>query len=920
VSIALAAGMAAVVAAQQPPPAPPAVPRFQTGIDLIVTEATVVDRDGRLVPGLGPEDFTAEVGGKPRRVVSAELVDYANVKPGETQPELDISTNQEELTGRRIVIVVDQISLRPESRPVIEAAKRWVASLGAADRVGLVVLPPPGTDIDPTTDHQRVIDAMARLAPIGSLPPPFSQYNVSIWEAFRIKEVDTPVRDDVVQRECRGDPRCPDEIDAYAQALVLDAQSHVQPVLRSFRALMQNLGAIPGPKHVVLLSSGWPISEREAGAEIAVTAADAAKSNVIVHTFTAERWALAATRSRAPSITNGVPDKTVLMSSVEIISGSTGGQAIRLTNDGERALAALRTGMAGYYRVGIQGDAADFDGKPRRISLKVSKPGATLSAYRRLVAGAAPAITANEPSAVLNEALRSPRLLTGLSLRATSYVLQSDDAGSRDIRIALVAEVARGAAGPARAVAALYGLDGKPVTAVEASADLSAAGGDTVTMALKAPAAPYILRLAVLDADGRIGSLQRAVDARWKRTGEIETPGFVVFRSTGPGATPEPLLRSISTAEQLVAQVPFVSTGAAPPLVTFEVKAEGSASAFLKRTARIGRTSAGSAVAEEMIPASILPPGRYVVSATIRPGAARPFVRGFVVEAAPGVPVAVPSRTTSSPVAPPGGTAAAPLALARPARFSTAAVLAPDFVGPLIDQMAARPDAAAVRDALASAKTGPWPADQTKGPLSASPLAAQFVAGLARLQKGDLDQAADAFRAALKIAPDFGPALTYLGACYAAGQRDREAAGAWQTALLRDRTSPLLQRLAIEAWLRADKPAAAAALVTQARARWPDDPAFVRLAAQAAIADGRVQEGVDLVASMPQPDAPALLAALAALYDGAQRGVPVFDPQRDLDTMQRLRERYAAADGDALGLVDSWIADAAKRSPHGPEK
>ena len=98
------AGVAAAAAPQQPPP--PAAPQFQTGIDLIVTEATVIDRSGKVVPGLGPEDFTAEIGGKPRTVVSAELVDYANVKPGEAQPELDITTNQEELTGRRILIVV----------------------------------------------------------------------------------------------------------------------------------------------------------------------------------------------------------------------------------------------------------------------------------------------------------------------------------------------------------------------------------------------------------------------------------------------------------------------------------------------------------------------------------------------------------------------------------------------------------------------------------------------------------------------------------------------------------------------------------------------------------------------------------------------------------------------------------------------
>ena len=39
---------------------------------------------------------------------------------------------------------------------------------------------------------------------------------------------------------------------------------------------------------------------------------------------------------------------------------------------------------------------------------------------------------------------------------------------------------------------------------------------------------------------------------------------------------------------------------------------------------------------------------------------------------------------------------------------------------------------------------------------------------------------------------------------------DAEAAGTWQQVLANDTTSPLVQRLAIEAWLRADRPAAAA--------------------------------------------------------------------------------------------------------------
>jgi predicted Zn-dependent protease len=187
---------------------------------------------------------------------------------------------------------------------------------------------------------------------------------------------------------------------------------------------------------------------------------------------------------------------------------------------------------------------------------------------------------------------------------------------------------------------------------------------------------------------------------------------------------------------------------------------------------------------------------------------------------------------------------------------------------------------------------------------------AQFSAGLGKLRRGDLDEAAAEFRAALRAAPDFVPALVYLGACYAAGAKDREAAGAWQIALVREPT-PIVQRLAIEAWLRAGRPASAEALIAKGRERWPDDPAFPRLHAQAAIAGGRVAEGIQRALSLPEPDAATLLLALGTLYDAARRGTPVDGAAGDLETMRQLRERYQAAGGESIALVDAWIAELA---------
>ena len=55
-----------------------APPRFRTGVDVVVVEATVLDRDGAVVTDLGPGDFAVELDGKPREIVAADLVRHEN--------------------------------------------------------------------------------------------------------------------------------------------------------------------------------------------------------------------------------------------------------------------------------------------------------------------------------------------------------------------------------------------------------------------------------------------------------------------------------------------------------------------------------------------------------------------------------------------------------------------------------------------------------------------------------------------------------------------------------------------------------------------------------------------------------------------------------------------------------------------------
>ena len=104
--------------------------------------------------------------------------------------------------------------------------------------------------------------------------------------------------------------------------------------------------------------------------------------------------------------------------------------------------------------------------------------------------------------------------------------------------------------------------------------------------------------------------------------------------ATGPGASPQPLVQAVTTAEQVIAQIPFRSEKGDKPQVVFEVLREDGGVALSERPARIGVAAGGTSVAEAIVPVVSLPPGRYTLRATIRPGKAAPFTRTFVVAAA----------------------------------------------------------------------------------------------------------------------------------------------------------------------------------------------------------------------------------------------------------------------------------------------
>ena len=98
--------------AQQPPPA------FRSGVDAVVLDVSVLDKERRPVRGLTSSDFTILEDGKPQnvrmfRAVDLEDVVDLSVAPWTRQVAPDTRTNDDFRERRVVVIVMDDATPMP---------------------------------------------------------------------------------------------------------------------------------------------------------------------------------------------------------------------------------------------------------------------------------------------------------------------------------------------------------------------------------------------------------------------------------------------------------------------------------------------------------------------------------------------------------------------------------------------------------------------------------------------------------------------------------------------------------------------------------------------------------------------------------------------------------------------------------------
>jgi VWFA-related protein len=710
---------------------------------------------------------------------------------------------------------------------------------------------------------------------------------------------------------------CMRGIQMQAETAWRDAQMTSLSSIAALRQILTSLGRVRGDKTVILISGGWPMDDREEMSIISSVAAEAAAARATLYTifvpaamFSADRRGLSSTPAR---------DQYMRSGPLETLAGMTGGSTFRADVNAETTFQRLARELSGYYRVGVEKDPLDGSSKARHMKVQVSRNGTTVRARDLFDVRT---YEDRDWSARLASALDSPILATGVGLRMTSYVAMDPDDRSR-LKLVITGEGSRLQAGEATFQLLVRNLDGNKIVTTEQPLGDAVDGVLPFSTNISVPPGVYIVRFALMDAAGHVGAVERRVEVRETELGPISAAGPLLVRVPHRTAgDPRLALDGVRQDERLALEVDLEGEAARVEhaTVTFEIasKADGPALVHADAAVSPGARS-GSYLAQAVADMRVLPPGQYSVRAKLRSGGEQlgEMRRAFSVLGVPRAAAEVVAASDSSvSVAAPRSLASRIVGAAPP--FAIDQVLAPPMLDAFLSRVSARPDASSpvVRDLLDRARTVDIGELKVSDAEAAQAPIAAFLQGLTLLAQNKLDPAANAFRSAMRGSPDFYPAMVYLGACYAAAGNDKEAAGAWRTALIREGDAAPLHVLLADAFLRQGRGDLALQSLQDARARWPQDPAVKQRYVMAALEAGKYAEGlqaVDELLDTHVEDEPSLALALLVLYEAIVNDRPVQSAEQDRARMTRLADAYRARGGPALALVDTWVAAAMKK-------
>jgi VWFA-related protein len=919
-------------------------PVFRSGVEVMEVDVTVVDAKGMPVRDLRVPEFTVTVDGQPRRVISAEFISESLTPSAELEPrDPYVSNNTDRRPGRLIILVIDRNNIDTQTlRGAAASLEQFVAGIAPDDRLSLVTIPPPGPSIDFTTNHAQILAAIARS--VGSDDLMLSRFNISDYEAVTFENRSNPITTQRLLFRACGDTDastmspCDRDVEQEALTIATHFRQQTSASVSGFAALLQNLRDVEGAKSMIILSQGLMLDGSQGEASALATLAAEARVSINVLMF-AQMQGNASQARLSETLSQ---DRDLREAGLEALASRSRGSLFRVATNPQYIFDRLRNEMSAHYMLGVEPAERDRDGRPHQIRVQVGRQNVQVRARRQVQYTARKANTWSR-DVVMGRVLRSPAANVELPMRLSTYTFR--DAAPNKVKLILAAEIDPESMEKELDLAvgfAMFDEAGKAVLSGQERKIYSANTDLPIRYELAVAVDPgtYRVRLAAVDMAGKSGSVEREVPAFGMANHELAL-GDLILSSVREGRGND--LRApvvLRVADGLLATYTELYTNKAGALddtkVMFEIADTADGPALQTSAAEIReRADQSMRQALAVVPVGALPPGRYIARAMFTKGdknvgkLTRPFdITARPAAGATGATAAVDATgatgasgavgatgasgatrlpTEAAAAAKVGAAMTGVVVAVRPMVFKKEDVLTPDMLRATFDVIAKNHPAA--KAAIARARSGRIEGTALMALDAGDQNAGSMLRGIELLMKGDLNPAANQFGVALRNAPDAPIASFFLGACYAAAGRDKEAVSSWERARAAKLELPALQVILADGLLRLGQPADALEPLREALVRQPQDDDIRRNLAIAQSHLGLHEQAYPTIVPFLDRhpnDADALMIALHALYQIHVEGKTIGSAEEDKAQAAMYARAYADTKGPQLALVEKW--------------
>lgn len=531
---------------------------------LIAVDFVVVGADGLPVSDLRANEVSLQIDGRTRPVRSLEYVSLSSSAGEVLSP---YGSNSQTDSGRSVVLIIDQETLRPGRDGALKAQiAEFLRGLSARDRVALLTVPYGGMKVDLTTDHSRVVQAVARVG----------------GQAAGI--------------ESNNDALC-----------------RTTATLASVRGTLDDLRGGEAPVIVVLFSG-------QMSAPLGVFAAPAPSSamqtlapcQLRTDQFKQVSAAAAGARAQFYVIQPELSVTPETRAGLEHLAGVTGGLLLQLGGGEDSALARVTRESAGYYVARVEPEPSETTGTIKSMRISVTRPDATVRQRPQMSVLRNTARFVNAAAATPLDMMKEARVFRDLPLRVTGYT--SREPGSAMVRVITMFDSPDSSATLNSAMVGLFDDTGRMVASRQfSSAELI---GAPVVAALTVPPGHYRLRAAAAEATGRVGAADFEVAAELASAGPLTLSALVMGLSRDGHFSPRLEFGSEPSA---MAHVEIYGGSAGESVgAVFELarSANGPALVTLQGTFA-GTSDPDRFIATAALPIGALTPGDYVVRAIV---------------------------------------------------------------------------------------------------------------------------------------------------------------------------------------------------------------------------------------------------------------------------------------------------------------